>query len=299
MHPSFSLQSAAPDAVIVFVDTYQFARGEKLHKRRVQSRMLVWCKTGKGKLKVNDSLIPLSPGRFCFLPWDCAITFMANDREPFMTGTLHLIPYHDRLEDVVYLASHDERDELFNKPGRRDLHLGCLQGIRQGSFIDTIPLHYLAEYITQWFQQKDRLEWKARFLAQLLLSELLAFFHAKPKWNQDLPLQLLQMIEYIEHHRELKIEVKELTRICDLSISAVERLFRRHLNISPLGFVNNDKINYAKFFLAGTRMQVAEVGRISGLENPYYFSKLFKKLTGMTALEYRRKSLLCNSDTVP
>lgn len=285
-----SPESAAPDAIIAFVDTYQFARGERLLKRRVQSRMLVWCKTGKGKIKVNESIIPLSPDDFCFLAWDCSITYLADEREPFMTGTLHLIPFHERSQEVIYLVAHNERDSLFNKSGRRDLHLGSLEGIQQGSLKDAAPLHYLAEYITQWFLKKDWLEWKSLSLAQLLLSELSISCRAMPTWNRDFPLQLLQMIEYIEHHREFKIQVKDLTKISDLSVSAVERMFRRHLGMSPLAFVNRDKINYAKFFLARTRMQVAEVGRISGFENPYYFSKLFRTLTGMTALDYRRKS---------
>ena len=281
---------SAPDAVVVFTGYYQFASGEKISQPVIQSRCLLWCKAGRGSLRVNGALMPLEPDDFCFLPWNRSLVYAADAREPFLTGSIHLVPSHERSHKVEFDVVHDTDHSLFDCAWRKDRPLGALDGVRRGSLKQAAPLHHLAEYIVQRFLEREPCEWEARALAQCLLAELAGSFHAVRPQNQDVPAALSQMIEFIEHHREMKIGMKDLARVVELSDSAITRMFQKHLGIGPISFITRDKINHAKFFLARTRKPVAEIGRMAGIDDPYYFSKLFKKTTGLTPLEYRKKS---------
>ncbi|MFA7345220.1 MAG: AraC family transcriptional regulator [Terrimicrobiaceae bacterium] len=281
---------SAPDAVIAYVGNHQFAPGEKISQPKVQSRLLLWCKAGKGSIRVNGTRLPLEPDDFCFLPWDRSLVYLPDDREPFLTGSIHLIPFHDRSRPVVFWVPHNPKDPMADCAWRSDLPLGALDGVRRGSMKQAVPLHYLAEYIVRRFHEREGTEWEARSLAQSLLAELHASAHASRPGNPELPLALTQMIEYIDHHKEIKICVKDLAPIAGLTVSSIGRMFRRHLGMTPVAFIHRDKIAHAKFHLARSSKPVAEIGRMSGIDDPYYFSKLFKKTTGLTPLEYRKKS---------
>ncbi|MNH42191.1 Arabinose operon regulatory protein [compost metagenome] len=47
------------------------------------------------------------------------------------------------------------------------------------------------------------------------------------------------------------------------------------------------RINHAKELLDATHLSIGEVGYQVGLEDPYYFSKVFKKYVGMSPSEYK------------
>ena len=290
MTSASTLKIPISDAIVAYTGYYQFAAHERISHPQVQSRMFLWCKTGKGTINVNGQFIPMKVNDFCFLPWNRSLVYLPDSHDPFMTGGIHLIPFHRRRQKIIFGVSHSKEDALFNREGRRDKPLGILDGIRRGSLNEATALHHLAEYIVQRCREREPMEWETRMLAQLLLTQMTDFFQGRQNGDLELPLKLRQMMEFVRNHRSRKIGLKDLTRTSGLSISAVGRMFQKNLGINPVAFITRDKIDYAKHLLAGTRLQVAETGRQVGIDDPYYFSKLFRKTTGMTPLAHRRKS---------
>lgn len=282
-----------PDPVITQTGDHQFAASERISQARIQSRTFLWCKTGKGTIWVNGQPILMEGNDFCFLPWDRSQVYLADAHDPFLTSGIHIIPYHSRSHKIVHGEAHSEDDPMFNMEGRSDLPLGILDGVKCGSLNESTALHHLAEYIVQRFREREWSradEWEIRSLAQLLLAHVSAFFQARKHEGQEIPLPLRQMMQFVQNHIDRKIGLKDLARISGLSVSAVGRMFQKHLRVNPVAYISRVKINYAKNLLAGSRIQVAETGRHVGIDDPYYFSKLFRKTTGLTPLEYRRKS---------
>ena len=82
-------------------------------------------------------------------------------------------------------------------------------------------------------------------------------------------------------------------RICaefGISQSQLGRLFKRKSTVSFNEFVTQARIDRAKELLdRGEDVFVGEVADLVGFNDPYYFSKVFKKQTGMTPRDYRNR----------
>lgn len=71
----------------------------------------------------------------------------------------------------------------------------------------------------------------------------------------------------------------------------LRRLFRKHLDMSPLEYLTLLRLRHAKKLLRENGMlnyTVSDIGRLSGFADTSYFSKLFKKKVGVSPLEYMR-----------
>lgn len=67
------------------------------------------------------------------------------------------------------------------------------------------------------------------------------------------------------------------------------RVFKSNYGISPLKYVTELRMTRAKCLLRDTHQPVSEIAHILGFYNLGYFSKIFKKSTGYTPREFRRK----------
>lgn len=159
-----------------------------------------------------------------------------------------------------------------------------------GSFEWNLSLKHLAEYIVADFEHIKENVKLAELAAKMLCTKLQQTgsqcFH-----EASIPLQLKQILEYLRHHMESKISIDNMADIAQCSPSTVMRLFQHHLNVTPIQWLLQFRIDQAAKLLATTRLSIGEIGRRVGVDDPYYFSKFFKKITGKTAREYRSKQI--------
>ncbi|MDO5417923.1 MAG: AraC family transcriptional regulator [Lachnospiraceae bacterium] len=65
------------------------------------------------------------------------------------------------------------------------------------------------------------------------------------------------------------------------------RNFRQYHNMTPMKYILSLRVSNARHLLETTSYNVNEIAAIVGYENPLYFSRLFKKMTGFSPTEYR------------
>lgn len=93
-------------------------------------------------------------------------------------------------------------------------------------------------------------------------------------------------IAYIEEHYESKITQQEISEMLGISTGYFSSLFSQKMGKTFSDYVNWVKIRHAQKLLEEHQYMIYEVAEMLGFENAYYFSRVFKKVTGMTPTEY-------------
>ncbi|SEG97182.1 AraC-type DNA-binding protein [Nonomuraea solani] len=82
----------------------------------------------------------------------------------------------------------------------------------------------------------------------------------------------------------------DLARAVSVDPAHLGRLFRRHVGLTPLGFLARVRAERAATLLAHSALPTARVGAAVGWDDPTYFARRFRALAGLTPTEYRRRS---------
>ena len=74
-----------------------------------------------------------------------------------------------------------------------------------------------------------------------------------------------------------------------MSISWFLRNFKQTTMKSPMQYILSIRINNAISLLETTDYNITEIATIIGYDNPLYFSRIFKKQTGLSPSDFRKK----------
>jgi AraC family transcriptional regulator len=97
--------------------------------------------------------------------------------------------------------------------------------------------------------------------------------------------------DYIQKHLQENISVKTLSREAFMSEPHFFRCFKQQFGVSPVDYINEQRIRVAKMMLQAADYSITEISFASGFNNLNYFLKMFKRHTGLTPAQFR-KSLL-------
>ena len=125
-------------------------------------------------------------------------------------------------------------------------------------------------------------------------SEKLNFYTEKMK-GESMPVVSLDAkqqlvtdsLKYIEKNYQEPISVMDISRALGTSTSYLSRIFKESTGETIIRTINNKRIEKAKAYLKETDLKVYEVADILGFENVTYFSRFFKKHTGVSPKDYK------------
>ncbi len=95
--------------------------------------------------------------------------------------------------------------------------------------------------------------------------------------------------EFIEQHFQDKITVDQLADIAAIGRRSFERRFKKATNNTVTAYIQRVKVEAAKRNLECTRKNINEVMFDVGYTDTKAFRDVFKKVTGLTPIEYRNK----------
>jgi len=111
------------------------------------------------------------------------------------------------------------------------------------------------------------------------------FFTRQKKSESDI---IQNALNYIEENLDKPIQLSDVARFIGVSEPYLSSFFKNSMNENFIPYVNRQKMKRAKQLLAEGRM-VYQVSELLGYENTTYFSKVFKRVEGITPEQYRKK----------
>lgn len=106
--------------------------------------------------------------------------------------------------------------------------------------------------------------------------------------DQDMMARLLKFIESRIADENLKIE--ELAEAVNMGRTVFYGKIKALVGMSPSDFVRKLRMQRAEDLIVRSKMNFSQIAYNVGFSDPKYFTKCFKKETGMTPSEYRQKS---------
>jgi AraC-like DNA-binding protein len=218
---------------------------------------LYWNSKPGFSMDFSGKLVDLTPENLVLIPPHCSYDCWTNNPTPhfWIHFTYHKTPAHS--EAIVI------------KPGEAELRvIEDLKEVIKQSLAEEAP-------------ERGRL--LASALAQIALSR------TDIDWKQSLPANLARLQRHIDEHFGEDLSNPALAKFAGTSLTGLLRLFNRHLGTKPAQYVSEVRVRKAATLLRGTKLSIEEIAEQTGFPNRYYFSRVFKKMTGHSPADFRAK----------
>jgi len=284
-----SRESQLGNATIVKAEATKHVDPTVKTESNVQALLFLWCVSGSGVVEANGQSYEFSRGNLLFLPWGHDIVYNPDELRPFYLKALHVIPSHDpKVELIREVGSADNKD-LLDVPKRKNVDHPMLRTPTLIEDIDDANLAVLFNYALGVFKRETPPLPVARQMSRLFLYEFFSLKMLIPTEEEDkVPRRLQFLIDYIKDNLSEDISLTDIAAYSELSQATINRLFREHLDTSTMNFIHQKKIERAKHLLLVTDLPVSDIGPHIGINDVYYFSRFFKKMSGHSPSEFRR-----------
>jgi iron complex transport system substrate-binding protein len=96
-----------------------------------------------------------------------------------------------------------------------------------------------------------------------------------------------QIAQYIHENYCKTISMETMASLFHYSTHYLSRVFKRKFGCSPIEYLIQTRMKRAQFLLSETDAAIRDIAESVGYKDIYYFSRLFKKLTGATPAQFK------------
>lgn len=126
------------------------------------------------------------------------------------------------------------------------------------------------------------------FAMNALEETLLVLDTLNPGANRTLDPRIAKARTLLHERLAGRVTLAELAEACHLSPSRLSHLFRAETGMTPLQFLEAERLERAKRLLELTPMSVQDVAAEVGFENPFYFTRRFRRYAGRSPRAFRQ-----------
>ena len=111
----------------------------------------------------------------------------------------------------------------------------------------------------------------------------------KTSGTNELSEKLCLIRDFLDEHYSETITLDFLSNHFYISKYYLSREFKKEFGTTIIQYLLTKKITYAKELLRYSNSSIEEIAALCGISDQSYFNKIFRKLEGCTASEYRKK----------
>lgn len=95
--------------------------------------------------------------------------------------------------------------------------------------------------------------------------------------------------QYIDLHYQENITLDQLSSLTFMNKYYLVHAFKKYIGLSPINYVISKRVEESKCLLETTDYSISQISDIVGFSSQSYFSQIFKKTTGYTPFEVRKR----------
>lgn len=256
-----------------FIESSKYSR--KITKT-LQHHELVFIKGGKGYITIENKKYQVKESMLFYICPDVLHSIEIDIEEPRYFLSVHF--------SYAHVSFNDGKWDIKNEFEILPLH--SVQALKDYYYIEDI----FKKLVNSWNEKLPGYE----FITRTLLQELLiAIYQNLKKQNQNYStsLKVEKIIQYMHQNINNRVTLAELSEVVQLAPTYLSRAFKEITGYSVIEFFNKIKIDKAKELIIEGNKRVKEVARTLGFTDEFYFSRIFKKIEGISPSEYYSKNV--------
>ena len=251
---------------------YKKAKGHEMLRNIHDDNLLIYCLHGKGELRVDNTTTQITAGDLVLLPKGVSHSYKASGDQPWTIYWVHFSG-SDCESFLDYLAIEKQRYVIpLGIHSRLVTSFEYLLECRQTNY-DTASFINVANLLRQMLSH----------------IALLGPISKRQRAKHQLDLELVHSLMEASVHEKLELET--LAREVNLSKFHFIKKYRELTGSTPVNHFIHLKIIRACDLLDITNKSIKEISYAIGYEDAYYFSRIFKKVMGISPSQYRNSSL--------
>ncbi len=127
-------------------------------------------------------------------------------------------------------------------------------------------------------------------------------FLENTKWLRDvktsdevasdaIPLMVQVVVELVQQRPDLPLTVKELAAAGRVTPNHFSTLFHQHVGVPFVEYLTTQRISRARTLLGNARLNITEIARLVGYDDPGYFARRFRQAEGVSPQAWRNRHL--------
>jgi AraC-like DNA-binding protein len=265
----------APALFRIYITKIGYIPSSAKHHRSIyqgsRNNILLYCIRGSGQCVIGSKRFTISANEYLLIPATRKmVCFWPDHNDPWT---------------IYYVYYTGPEITAFNKA----LNITLTKG--------PVPITYNEAGISIWHKifsslsdgfKRENLN-NANFSLQHLISTFLyPSWHIRDNARKDQGA-MDRAVEIMKEKVNTKISVTEIANIVDLSYSHFCMLFKKRFDTSPIDYFIGLKIEKACELLGIDGCKIKDVSSELGYDDPYYFSRIFKKVVGISPEKFRSK----------
>jgi AraC-like DNA-binding protein len=237
-------------------------------KKGLPENFIFYCVDGQGWFKLGDQQYEVHPNEFFILPQNKEHAYGSSEHNPWTIYWIHFggdgLKAFNEIQAVQthFKPVHIKTSDIFTSTFKKiykSLELGY--SIDNLLFANTCFAHFLTLFI-----------YNSRY-----------FEITEPEKLDCVD----SAIFYMQQHINENISLNELSSNYHYSVSRFSHLFKQKTGYAPIDYFLQMKMQKASQQLDFTSQSVKEIAFNLGFDDPYYFSKRFRTIIGVSPKKYR------------